>query len=249
MFDCFLKCIYREKHTIPIKINTHTHHYDELTYYISGNGTTQIEKTVHPYKGGTFAFYRAETVHDEINPEPCDTIWTHFKFHIDGITLKEGLFEDPHGELLPCLQKLRRVSFEQRKYRQKLTESCLAQTIITAAKLQQRETFFHTEINWQKILDYIDENSSGEIDFAALAARNHYSYDRFRHLFREHFGISPHSYLTNQRIEHAKRLLKNSAFSLTDIAYDCGFNNSSQFSNVFKKYMGITPGEYRAKEK
>jgi AraC family transcriptional regulator len=63
----------------------------------------------------------------------------------------------------------------------------------------------------------------------------------------EQFGVSPYAYLINQRIEHAKRLLKNSDSSITDIAFDCGFNSSSQFTNIFKKYVLLTPKEYQNK--
>ena len=48
--------------------------------------------------------------------------------------------------------------------------------------------------------------------------------------------------------EHAKRLLKNSNLNITDIAFDCGFNSSSQFTNIFKKYVSLTPKEYRNKK-
>ena len=103
------------------------------------------------------------------------------------------------------------------------------------------------KISFDKIINYIDQNINEQIDFKLFAQNNHYSYDRFRHIFSEQFGVSPYSYLINQRIEHAKRLLKNSDSSITDIAFDCGFNSSSQFTNIFKKYVLLTPKEYRNK--
>ena len=105
--------------------------------------------------------------------------------------------------------------------------------------------FSKNEIDWQRILYYIDTNIHNDIDFTKLAEDNNYSYDRFSHLFKEHFGLSLYTYLTRQRIEHAKLLLKSSNLSLTVVAFDCGFNSSSQFSNIFKKYTNMTPKEYR----
>ncbi len=247
MLECKLGEINRIKHTIPFKMQMHTHKYNELTYYISGNGTTKIGSTVYNYKAGTFAFYKSGTAHNEINPEPCDIIWVHFSYNIENINLKEGVYTDPDGQLFACLQRLRNASYEQRKYRTLLIESCLAEAIVTAAAQQSEPETLTAGLNWEQILDYIDANKHNDIDFVSLARNHHYSYDRFRHLFREHFGISLHAYLTKQRINHAKRLLKSSTFSLTDIAYDCGFKSSSQFTNIFKKHTGLTPKEYRKK--
>lgn len=247
MFDCKLKQIHRVKHTIPIKINTQTHRYDELVYFINGCGTTQISGETYNYKAGDFAFYKMGTAHNECDPEPCDIIWLHFSFAIDNVELKEGLFCDVDGRLLSSLQKLRKLSIEQNEYKNQLVESCLAETIIIATQTQSATEDLHSRTNWEKILNYIDANINEQIDFALLAKNNGYSYDRFRHLFSERFGRSPYTYLISQRIEHAKRLLKNSSSSITDIAFDCGFNSSSQFTNIFKKYVGVTPKIYKNK--
>lgn len=245
MIDCKLKQIHRVKHSIPIKINTQTHKFDELIYFISGSGTTQINDKTFTYKAGDFAFYKAGTPHNEYDPNPCDIIWLHFSFNIDGIDLKEGLFCDNNGNLLSILQKLRRLSLEQKQHNDKLIEVYLAEAIITAAQKQNNTYEINRSTNWDKILNYIDININEPIDFALLAKNNNYSYDRFRHLFAERFGQSPYAYLTGRRIEHAKRLLKNSNSSITDIAFDCGFNSSSQFTNIFKKHVRVTPKEYK----
>ena len=206
---------------------------------------TTINGKTFGYKAGDFAFYKAGTPHDEYDPVPCDIIWLHFSFEIENICLKEGVFCDGDGKLLANLQKLRKLSIEQNEYKNQLVEICLAETVLVAVQTQNSLTDIQGRTNWEKILNYIDTNINERIDFVALAKENHYSYDRFRHLFAERFGFSPHAYLTNQRIEHAKRLLKNSNSSITDIAFDSGFNSSSQFTNIFKKQVGVTPKEYK----
>lgn len=244
MLNCKLNKITRVKHIIPLEMNMHTHKYDELTYFISGNGTTRIGNNLFDYKPHSFAIYKAGTPHDEINPVACDIIWLHFSCNIDGFSLKEGVYEDLNGKLFACLQKLRSSYFGQEKHREILIESQLAEALAIAAQAIDHKELA-ARIDWQQILDYIDANIHNNIDFHSLSKSYHYSYDRFRHIFRKHFGISLHAYLTNQRIEHAKHLLKGTTFSLTDIAYDCGFNSSSQFANIFKKHTGLTPKEYR----
>lgn len=227
------------------KINTQTHSFDELVYFISGKGTTRINDKFFSYKCGDFAFYKAGTPHNEYDPVPCDIIWLHFSFNIDKTNLKEGLFYDNGGKLLSVLQKLRTLSLEQAQDNRALIEVYLAEAIITAFKCQNATDDFLCRTNWEQILNYIDSNINSPIDFAAIAKNNHYSYDRFRHLFTKHFGKPPYAYLTEQRIEHAKRLLSNSNLTVTDVAFDCGFNSSSQFTNIFKKHIGETPKEYK----
>ena len=65
------------------------------------------------------------------------------------------------------------------------------------------------------------------------------------HLFKEHAGISTQKYIFNLRIEQAKKLLKTSSLSITDIALMSGFSNSNYFSTAFKKEVGKSPAEYR----
>lgn len=246
MIDCSLGRTRHDKHTMPYRAPLQTHALDELTYFISGRGTTKINGKTLPYHPHTFAYYRAGTPHDENDPEPCEVIWSHFSFRIDGVSLSEGVFEDPHGELLSLLQKMRRISLESTDHKDALVECVLAEAIVTAARLQMHPPLNKDTPDWQSVIDYIDKNSNADVDFAALAARYHYSYDRFRHLFRSEFGTSPYTYLLKRRIEHAELLLSSTETRLTDIAYDCGFSSSSQFTNIFRKHTKKTPTEYRA---
>lgn len=245
MLECRLKKIVRVKHTIPITIDFQTHSSAELTYFIRGNGTTQINDKVYSYKNNTFAFYKSGTLHNEIDPENCDIIWLHFDYNIEGVELLEGVFNDSNGELLQCLLRLRNSSISQSKYADSLTESILAECITLAAVKQNEEETLPSTLDFERIIDYIDDNISTDIDFSKIAQESNYSYHRFRHLFKMKFGVSCYNYITTRRIEYAKHLLKNSNALLTDIAYDSGFNSSSQFANIFKKYVGQTPGEYR----
>ena len=63
--------------------------------------------------------------------------------------------------------------------------------------------------------------------------------------FKQSTGLPPHQYLLSRRIECAKEMMRDRARSLTEIALDCGFSDSSQFSVVFKRIVGLTPREYR----
>jgi AraC family transcriptional regulator len=68
----------------------------------------------------------------------------------------------------------------------------------------------------------------------------------FAQLFRQSTGQSPHQYMLAQRIERAKRLLRNRRLSALDVAVLLGFADASHFSKVFRRIVGSTPTRYRA---
>lgn len=97
-------------------------------------------------------------------------------------------------------------------------------------------------------LKYIDEYFLTDIDINTLASNTGYTPDYFRILFKEKTGINPKKYISDKKISHAKKLLRYSNMSVTEVSYNCGFNYVPQFLVFFKKNVGITPKQYRAKK-
>jgi AraC-like DNA-binding protein len=64
-------------------------------------------------------------------------------------------------------------------------------------------------------------------------------------VFKAATGLSPNDFLQRHRIEVAREQLANPRRTITNIAMSTGFNSSQYFSNVFQKYCGMTPSEYR----
>ena len=87
------------------------------------------------------------------------------------------------------------------------------------------------------------------LTLADMAKAAHLSVSRLAHLFREQMGITPVDFLTNIRIDHAKRMLLTTDNNCTRICYDVGYNNQSYFTRVFKQATGLTPREFRNQNK
>jgi len=64
---------------------------------------------------------------------------------------------------------------------------------------------------------------------------------------KKYYGITPSQLVTDMRINHCRNLLLSSNLPVTEICYECGFENMSWFYNVFQKKFGITPKQYREK--
>ncbi|MCM1188975.1 MAG: AraC family transcriptional regulator [bacterium] len=92
---------------------------------------------------------------------------------------------------------------------------------------------------------YMERNFSENITGEKLLDISHYSRRHFIRLFTECYKVSPTKYLQDIRIKHASVLLLQTNQSVAQIAMNCGFNNSSFFTKVFKKRIGVTPSEYR----
>lgn len=97
-----------------------------------------------------------------------------------------------------------------------------------------------------RVLDYIQSHLAQEIKLADLAALSGMSQYYFCRLFRQSMDIAPYQYVIQQRVEWAKRLLRQpQRMAIADIALECGFSNQSALSKHFRKITGITPNAYR----
>ena len=101
--------------------------------------------------------------------------------------------------------------------------------------------------SWQRraVLGYIEEHLGEQISLLTLAGLARLSEHHFCRTFKQSFGIPPHQYHVQRRMEHAKVLLAEQTASVTDIALTLGYTQNSSFSTAFRKMTGWTPTEYR----
>lgn len=101
--------------------------------------------------------------------------------------------------------------------------------------------------SWQKriVVGYIEEHLGEQIGLATLAQMARLSQHHFCRAFKHTFGIPPHQYHVERRIERAKILLADSKDPVTEIALTLGYSQTSSFSISFRKMTGWTPSEYR----
>lgn len=96
------------------------------------------------------------------------------------------------------------------------------------------------------VLELIETSYASPLTLDDLSDSVHMSPKYFCRFFVEMTHQRPMDYLNRHRIEHACYQLTSTDESVTDIAYNCGFNDLSYFIKTFKKYKGITPGKYKS---
>ena len=99
----------------------------------------------------------------------------------------------------------------------------------------------------RKAVEFINENLDQEqtVALAAVAEVVQMSYFHFSRAFKQSTGVSPNVYMTEQRIERAKKLLSETDLPIADIALRTGFASQSHFTTTFRKLVWTTPKAFR----
>ncbi len=95
------------------------------------------------------------------------------------------------------------------------------------------------------ITKYLQNHLQEDVSLNVLAQEFHLNAQYISQLFKSEIGVGFLTYLTNIRIEHAKKLLLSTDDAISDISDQCGYNDYRVFTKVFKKKEGITPSQFR----
>lgn len=97
----------------------------------------------------------------------------------------------------------------------------------------------------RRALDLLEADLESPPSLERLAREIGLSPSHFSHAFKQSMGMPPHQYVIQRRVAEAKALMADRSLNLTEIALQCGFNGSSQFSTVFRRATGMSPSAYR----
>ena len=95
------------------------------------------------------------------------------------------------------------------------------------------------------ITRYLQEHMAEDVSLTVLAEQFHLSGQYISQLFKNEIGVNFLAYLTNIRMEKAKKLLLSTSMSIGEISEQLGYGDYRVFTKVFKKSEGITPSQYR----
>ena len=102
----------------------------------------------------------------------------------------------------------------------------------------------HIDFKYQ-MATYLEENYHANIGLSDIAKHFNFSYYYMSELFNNHFNDSFNNVLNKLRIQKSVQLLNQTHLSLQEISIAVGYTNYSHFAKLFKKYLNVTPSEYR----
>jgi transcriptional regulator GlxA family with amidase domain len=127
------------------------------------------------------------------------------------------------------------------QYMSKLVSPADEQTTETESRLSANDKKF-----MDSLMSLVDSNiDNGELMIEDLARDLGVSRSVLFKKLKTLTGLSPNEFIKEIRIKHAAKLIVDDEYSMAQIAYMTGFNDSHYFSKCFKKYFGVTPTEYR----
>jgi len=96
----------------------------------------------------------------------------------------------------------------------------------------------------KSVFKYIDDNFNTKIAITDIASSVHLNSVYLTRLFHQYTGLSIQQYIIEKRLSKAKQLLKK-GLSPTDVCFECGFNNYSNFSRTFTNHVKVSPRQFQ----
>ncbi|MEM9235911.1 MAG: AraC family transcriptional regulator [Verrucomicrobiota bacterium] len=163
----------------------------------------------------------------------------------------------PLFELTPGLPEVIASAFDARHQGEDLisneiianrvTSMVLASAVALGASRDCPSTTHRKRI--ERVLNWIRTHPQKDISSEEMAGISGLSPSHFSREFRKATGTSPSDFALGHRVEHAASVLqKEPGLSITEVAHELGFSSSQYFSTVFRRYMGVSPGEWRKRD-
>lgn len=148
------------------------------------------------------------------------------------------------------IQELNSGFYEELYHKETTEEVCYwTKRIVDLYSEEMRKS--RNKDNYQAVraaAEYIKGHFKEKISVTDVGRSVHLSGSYLSHIFSETFGRTLTEYLTDVRVEYAKKLLAKPELSISEVAYESGFEDVSYFSRVFKKAEGITPRDFKKKK-
>ena len=171
----------------------------------------------------------------------------HSSYKSISVNPADEIFYDSDGTVLEIIMKMTKEYQEKEIGYIELLRCMLIEIFIaTARKIETEKTVVYDDIV-RVVVDYVNENYMNKITLAEIANRVNYSLPYVSKVFKENYGMGFEAFLQKTRIEQSCRLLANSDKKIIDVAECVGYNDLKFFSTVFKRFVKMSPREYRRK--
>lgn len=156
-----------------------------------------------------------------------------------------NLHDNSFNEIESLLKKMLDEYRNRQKGYADILRIYLLELLIKIFRQTEPDKPVNTESYIDLALRFIQDNYSEKISIKDIAYRSFFSKSYFAQLFKKTTGVCFSDYLQKVRVEKACELLRSTGFPIEEIVPAVGFCDTKFFYTVFKKQLGLTPGEYR----
>lgn len=239
----------------------HSHAHWSLGAVTAGVSTFLYRDASHQISAGDLVMMNPHWVH-ACNPV-ADQPWAYLMLYVDSCWLSELRYQ---LGLLPSLewQDIATAVIRQPLLYTQFCEmaDCLLDEQGTIDHKQQALTAYLTTLMIElaeepplaqpptpkllaQVAHYLREHCARDISLDDLSQQTGYSAGHLIRSFKQHYGLTPHAYLINQRIQLGQAALRQGQ-PIVEAALTAGFNDQPHFQRTFKRLVAATPNQYRA---
>jgi AraC-like DNA-binding protein len=232
--------------------SAHSHEVWEIVLNLKGHGMMTMGETRFPFRPGTLVCQPPRVSHTKSTDGAFQDIYIQVsRFALAGAERADGfiLLEDDAEKSFESLMTMIHRIYHKREnnYRGIIEElyAALEQLLIG------RYAYTPGDPRIERLKDaMVGSFADPSFSLAKLLGDSAYCGDHLRRLFKQATGFTPLGYLTELRLNHAKKLMRENAslhYSVAEIGTMAGFDDISYFSRVFKKKTGVAPSVYQAR--
>ena len=249
--------VQRTVHKRPGLLKSHFHNQYEIYHLCEGHMRYIIADRIYTVNAGDTVLIPRDVIHNTAyDSEKASRLLINFsedlvseralldcfdKNIIPTRLLSESEFED-------IFRRIERETENEDRYSRTLVSQYITELLILFSRTEDAPPHDlpdgYSKI-MQEAVKYINDCYDKDITLELLAKKFSLSKSFFSRKFKQVTGFGIAEYLTLIRIKNAERMLNTTDHSVTDIAFACGFNDSSYFTATFKKIMGMTPLKYK----
>ncbi len=245
----------------------HVHPYYEIFYLLNGDCTFFIDHNIYKLSQGDLVIVPAGTIHKSTFPTQgySDRFVVCFREKsLNWIKevigeemvkdcLKTGIISIPEKRRDYVEAIINKMIFEnegQDILSPAFIRTSLIELLLFIIRCQKFEQNVVKEIDVdnqliQEVATYIYNNYSKRLSLDDMANKFHISKSYLSKKFKRVTGFGFKEYIVNIRIKNACKMLLDTDMTITDIAFECGFNDSNYFGDAFRHVKGVSPNKYR----